>query len=242
MTFSIAGRCGRNGWYGVAIASSSPAVAARCAWVRPGVGAACTQNVTDPRLGPVLLDSMAGGASGRAAIEALTGEARARDAAAGLLGAQDIPPFIEHRQLTAIGRTGRPGVYTGGKALGVHGSCAGDDAVAAGNLLATRTVPAEMVAAFADFENEELPERLLLALETGLKAGGEAGPVRSAGLLVAGEVAWPVVDLRADWHDDPVAQLRATWQVYRPQLADYVTRALDPEAAPSYGVPGDLYR
>jgi hypothetical protein len=27
--------------------------------------------------------------------------------------------------------------------------------------------------------------------------------------------------------------------VYRPQLDDYVTRALDPTAAPSYGVPGD---
>jgi len=29
------------------------------------------------------------------------------------------------------------------------------------------------------------------------------------------------------------------WEVWRPQMDDYVTRALDPSAAPSYGVPGD---
>ena len=29
------------------------------------------------------------------------------------------------------------------------------------------------------------------------------------------------------------------WDVYKPQMADYVTRALKPDAAPSYGVPGD---
>ncbi len=61
MTLSIAGRCARTGQFGVAISSSSPAVAARCAWARAGVGAACTQNITDPRLGTVLLDRMGEG-------------------------------------------------------------------------------------------------------------------------------------------------------------------------------------
>ncbi|MFP3631673.1 DUF1028 domain-containing protein, partial [Burkholderia sp. SIMBA_045] len=28
-------------------------------------------------------------------------------------------------------------------------------------------------------------------------------------------------------------------QAYRPQMQDYLTRALDPTAAPSYGVPGN---
>jgi hypothetical protein len=28
--------------------------------------------------------------------------------------------------------------------------------------------------------------------------------------------------------------------VYKPQMNDYVTRALNPDSAPSYGVPGDL--
>ena len=33
--------------------------------------------------------------------------------------------------------------------------------------------------------------------------------------------------------------LARAWEVYAPQANDYVTRALNPAAAPSYGVPGD---
>ena len=56
MTFSIAGRCAHTGAFGVAIATSSIAVGARCAHVRAGVGAVASQNITDPSLGPLLLD------------------------------------------------------------------------------------------------------------------------------------------------------------------------------------------
>ena len=63
--------------------------------------------------------------------------------------------------------------------------------------------------------------------------------VRSAGVLVTHRVSWPLVDLRVDWADTPIASLRALWEAYRPQMDDYVTRALNPGAAPAYGVPGD---
>jgi uncharacterized Ntn-hydrolase superfamily protein len=77
-------------------------------------------------------------------------------------------------------------------------------------------------------------------MKAGLAAGGEAGPVRSAGLLLVREVPWPVADLRVDWHEtDPIAALSELWQLYKPQLDAYVTRALDPSAAPGFGVPGD---
>ena len=36
VTFSLVGRCARTGMLGVAVSSSSPAVAARCAHVRAG--------------------------------------------------------------------------------------------------------------------------------------------------------------------------------------------------------------
>jgi len=49
-----------------------------------------------------------------------------------------------------------------------------------------------------------------------------------------------VVDLRVDWHERPIAALRALWTEYAPQLDAYVIRALDPDAAPTFGVPGDL--
>jgi uncharacterized Ntn-hydrolase superfamily protein len=53
-------------------------------------------------------------------------------------------------------------------------------------------------------------------------------------------VSWPIVDLRVDWQeDDPVSELQRIWEVYSPQMDDYVLRALSPERAPSFGVPGD---
>ena len=76
-------------------------------------------------------------------------------------------------------------------------------------------------------------------MQAGLAAGGEAGPVRSAGLLMVDRVPWPVADLRVDWHDAPIAELAQLWALWQPQLDAYVTRALDPDAAPSYGVPGE---
>jgi len=45
---------------------------------------------------------------------------------------------------------------------------------------------------------------------------------------------------QVDWHDDPVGELRRLWSVWELQKQDYRTRGLDPTAAPSYGVPGDL--
>ncbi|MFC7503396.1 DUF1028 domain-containing protein, partial [Nocardioides sp. GCM10030258] len=56
VTFSVLATDGR-GAVGIAVTSSSPAVAARCIHLRPGVGGASSQNITDPRLGTELLDA-----------------------------------------------------------------------------------------------------------------------------------------------------------------------------------------
>ena len=75
----------------------------------------------------------------------------------------------------------------------------------------------------------------------GLEAGGEAGDVHSAGLLIVDQQDWPLADLRCDWTENcPISTLSAAWDVYKPQMDDYVTRALNPESARSYGVLGDL--
>ncbi len=96
-----------------------------------------------------------------------------------------------------------------------------------------------MVRAFEAAEGP-LAERLLQAMAAAVEAGGEAGPIHSAGLLVVDRVSWPVVDLRVDWHEtDPVGALAALHALYAPQADAYVTRALNPEAAPSFGVAGD---
>ncbi len=96
-----------------------------------------------------------------------------------------------------------------------------------------------MVGRFTDLPDQELGDRLIAALTEGLRSGGEAGPVHSAGLLVVSDVPWPVTDLRVDWSEDPMAELTALWRLWRPQANAYRLRALDPAWAPSYGVPGD---
>ena len=74
MTFSIAARCAETGMFGLAVSSSSPAVAARCAFARAGVGAVASQNITDPALGERCLDLMAAGSSARLAIDTIVAE------------------------------------------------------------------------------------------------------------------------------------------------------------------------
>lgn len=208
---------------GCAVSSSSQAVGARCLQVRARVGAAASQNITDPRLGPRLLDLLAGGSSPREAIDELVAK----------------EPNVEYRQLTAVDLEGRTAAFSGPKTLGRHATAEGDGAVAAGNLLADTGVVEAMVKAFEGSAGDHLGERLMTALAAGQAAGGEEGAVRAAGLLVAGEVAWPIVDLRVDWHDDPIAELVALWRLWKPQMGSYVTRALDPGGAPSFGVLGN---
>ena len=224
MTFSIAGRCARTGMFGVAITTSSIAVASRCPWARAGVGAVATQNITDPRLGQRGLDLMASGLSASAALERMVAEAHQS----------------EYRQVTIIDRKGETATHTGDKTLGTHAVASGADCVAAGNLLSNRDVPHAMVRSFATHPAMHLGERLLLALQAGQVSGGEMGPVRSAGLLVVNEQPWPLVDLRVDWDEgNPVSTLHRLWDRFQPQMNDYVTRALDPGSAPAFGVPGD---
>jgi uncharacterized Ntn-hydrolase superfamily protein len=222
MTFSIAARCAATGRFAVAVASSSPAVAARCAYARAKVGGVTTQNITDPRLGPRGLDLLALGADAAQACQIL----------------QQTAPHAEFRQLTVIDRHGRTAAYSGSRVLGVHAMAHGRDLVSAGNLLANTGVPAAIVAAF-EASAGDLGQRVVDAMQAGLKAGGEAGPIRSCGLVMVDAVSWHVADLRVDWHDTPLDELAALWSVWQPQLGDYVNRALNPEAAPSYGVPGD---
>ncbi len=224
MTFSIVGRCAETGQLGIAISSSSIAVGARCPWVRGGIGAVSTQNITLPALGPEILDLLEQGASAKEALEkALTTHG-----------------FSQFRQVTVIDHHGATALFTGSEALGLHNAVAGEQCVAAGNLLSSPQVINAMVAAFEGSSGEALADRLLAAMNAAMATGGEAGPVHSAALSVVSDLIWPIVDLRVDWADeDPIGVLGKLWTAYRPQMQDYITRALDPTKAPSYGVPGD---
>ena len=222
MTLSIAAWDESSGQLGAIISSSSPSVSSRCLHWRAGVGIALSQNITDPRLGPRMLSLLADGVEVNAALDAVV----------------HSTPYIGYRQLGLIDARGNTGSYTGSGVLGCFASAEGRHCVAAGNLLATESVPGAMVSSFESSQGS-FGSRLLAALVAGIDAGGEAGPVHSAGMLIGGDPSWPLAELRIDWDDDPVAKMQAGWIVYEPQIEDYITRAYNPQAAPAYGVPGD---
>jgi len=221
VTFSIAATDGQ-GRFGIAVCSSSPAVAARCTHLRDGVGAVSSQNITDPRLGTALLDRLEAGQGAQEALDdvvAMTGS-------------------VDYRQLVVLDARNGAAVFSGTGTLGTFGQGRGAHSVAAGNMLASTAVPQVLCDAF-EAAGGELEERLLAALQAGLAAGGEAGPVSSAGLSVVSGHGWRDTDLRVDWHHDPVGELARLLEVWLPQREDYVVRGLDPASSAGYGVPGD---
>jgi len=224
VTFSIIGRCESSGQLGIAISSSSIAVGARCPWLRAGVGAVSTQNITLPAYGSNILELLAQGVSVEKSLE----QAIANET------------YSAYRQVIVMDATGKTATFSGEKTLGTHNAVRGRQCVAAGNMLHSTQVISAMIAAFEKAQ-DHLADRLLAAMRAALTEGGEAGPVHSAALvLVESGVSWPVVDLRVDWaDDDPIGVLERLWQDYQPQMQDYITRALQPELAPSYGVPGN---
>ena len=224
MTFSIVGHCEKTGMLGVAITTSSICVGARCPHARAGVGAVSTQNITDPALAPALLDRLESGMSASQALGDLIQNMENQ----------------EYRQLIVIDNTGNSACYTGDKILGIHAESKGGHCFAAGNLLARVMVPEAMTGMFNSLPDVHLGERLMKSLEAGLYQGGEMGDVHSAALLVVDRHSFPLVDLRVDWVDvGAISNLRSLWNAYQPQMQDYLTRALNPADAPSYGVPGD---
>jgi uncharacterized Ntn-hydrolase superfamily protein len=212
MTFSIVARCDRTGMYGVAVTSSSIAVASRCAWSRTGTGAVATQNLTNPSLGNLGLDLLGRGLHPEIVRDMLV----------------QADPQPAYRQLLIVGRAGSA-VYTGVSALPLvasftHASCA-----AAGNLLASEDIPAAMGEAFLRRPGQPLAERLISALLAGLAAGGEVRQLQSAGVQVVDREPWPVVDLRVDAAVDPLTRLEELWHAYAPLQAGYVERATEPQ-------------
>ena len=223
MTFSLVARCRETGMFGVAISSSSPAVAARCSYARAGVGAVASQNITDPTLGSRGLDLLSNGASAGETIAVL----------------KRTGAHIDFRQVLVVDDTGGTAIHSGSQALGIWSEARANDVASCGNLLADAQVPQAIVDGFLASQGH-LGDRLIAAMRAGLAAGGEAGPVHSAGMKLVDRVSWPVADLRCDWTEDcPIEAVATAWDVYKPQLDAYLQRAIDPREAPSYGVAGD---
>lgn len=222
MTLSIAAWDETTNQLGAAIASSSISVASRCLHWQSGVGIALSQNITDPRLGPRMLSLLSDGLGVDDTLDRVV---------------QDTA-HIRFRQLALLDNSGNSGHFSGEGTLGCHAAAQRKHCVAAGNLLDNERVPTAMVDAMQQ-RSGSFGTRLLGALLAGVEAGGEVDALHSAAMLIGGEMSWPLVELRIDWDQQPIEKMVEGWKVYEPQIDAYVTRALQPDEAPSYGVAGD---
>ncbi|MER1995880.1 DUF1028 domain-containing protein [Arthrobacter sp. NPDC055585] len=215
MTISIVARCADGSAVGAAVTSSSFSVAARCIRFNPAAGISCSQSITDPRLGDKLLASLAQGDDPAAALETLA----------------ESEPHFEYRQLTVMGFNGAHAGYSGPKVLGRHAVLEGGDHMVAGNMLANPEVLAAVSDAFRADTAAPMALRLVHALQAGQDAGGEVRELRSAGVMVLAGDDWPVVDVRVDWEDQPLARLSDLTSMWLSGSARYRARAYDPREA-----------
>ena len=191
MTWSIVAR-GPGGEFGIAIASRFFAVGMLCPHARSGVGAVATQALVNPHYGPKGLDLLGSGFSPSSVIEKLLSEDEGQN----------------HRQVHIIDAQGRVAAHTGSACVGWCGHYAGEGFSIAGNMLAGPQVIEKTAASYRKNRSMKFAERLIAALQAGEDAGGDKRGKQAAALRIHATEDYPLLELRVDDHEDPVAELR----------------------------------
>lgn len=212
MTFTIVARCQRTGMLGIGTATNSFAVGVRVPFVRERLGAAAIMAIADERLGPTALRLLELGYKAPGAVEQLVLS----------------DPYCEYRQLAIVDDDGHAAARTGANNRDWCGHRLGDGYVVLGNALSGQQVIDAMERTFNADPDEDLEERLMRCIEAGRDAGGQPNGQRSAALLVYDRKSFSRVDLRVDIHDEPEAELRRIFDIYRPAIPYYDMRQVDP--------------
>jgi uncharacterized Ntn-hydrolase superfamily protein len=226
VTASIVARDPDTGELGVAVFTAWPAVGSVVPFAEPGIGAVATQSFVEISFGPRALDLLREGVAATDAVEQLI--------------ASDSKPAT--RQLGVLAANGDAAGFTGESCVPYAGEATGDDCRCQANMMASEGVPETMAEAFDSAEGE-LAVRLLISLEAGQAAGGDARGRISAALLVVppdGERWRRSVDLRVDYSDDPLPELSRALRLHRAftllDLAEERGTAGDTEGAMEAGM------
>ena len=196
MTWSILVRDPATGALGAAVASKFFAVGAVCIHVEGGVAALATQALVNP-------------------LYALHGMPRLREGAdpAVVLGDSVVPdPGGPQRQFHILDARGRIAQHTGADCVTWAGHVRGEDVSVAGNMLAGPAVVRATMDAYLAATGS-MAERLLAAMDAGEAAGGDKRGRQSAALKICTRDPYPDLDIRADDHPDPFAELRRLHRV-----------------------------
>lgn len=205
MTYSIVGADPAAGDVGVAVQSKFLAVGAIVPWAAADAGAVATQALADVTIGPRGLVLLRRGMAPQDCVEALLAGDTLR----------------EQRQFGLVAADGRAASFTGSECFDHASSIVGDGFAAQGNILAGRAVVAGLASGFRDTAGQPLADRLLLALERAQEAGGDRRGQESAALLVVRQGGGyggnhdRMLDLRADDHVTPIAELQRLLALHR---------------------------
>jgi uncharacterized Ntn-hydrolase superfamily protein len=203
-TFSIVAQDPETDEWGVAVASRVFDVGYVVPWMKAGVGAVASQALSNPFLGPRILETLEQGLSAEQALEQV-------------LEADTIP---EQRQVGVVGSRGNSASHTGTGTTAWAGHKTAPYVAAQGNIL---TGPEVVDSMFAVFQRTSGPlaERLLLALEAGENAGGDSRGKQSASLVVLTKrggylgVDDRLVDLKVVDNPEPVQELRRQYELWQ---------------------------
>ena len=222
MTYTVIGVSPGDGRLGIGIATYSLGVGGYCPFFERGVAALSTQAFANPALGPLAAAALREEADPEAVLTRLAAE----------------DPGFAFRQVVIATAAGRVAAHTGPRTRPWSGHVTGDGFAAFGNVLAGEHTVDAIADAWRERADDDLPERLLAALEAGRDAGGQASadgtrlPERSAALIVRGPDIVEDLDLRVDLHDAAVDELRRLYERYRVYLPYYALRARSPAETP----------
>ena len=196
MTWSILVRDPATGALGAAVASRFFAVGAICIQVEGGVAAMATQALVNPMHFPPAWPRL-----------------RAREAPQAIL--DDLlrgDPGGDQRQCHILDASGRIAQHTGAGCVTWAGMVRGLDISVAGNMLAGPQVVQATLDGF-QAATGDLALRLIAAMEAGEAVGGDKRGKQSAALKICTTDPYPDLDIRADDHADPLAELRRLHRV-----------------------------
>ncbi|MGH3265992.1 MAG: DUF1028 domain-containing protein [Trebonia sp.] len=217
MTWSILARDPATGALGAAVASRFFAVGGICLAVEGRVAALSTQALVNPLYAIEAMKRLRADEAPQAVLDALTGS----------------DPGGAQRQLHILDADGRIAQHTGADCIGWAGHVRGADVSVAGNMLAGEAVVRRTMEAFLAASGP-FAERLLSAMEAGEAAGGDKRGRQSAALRICTNDPYPDLDIRADDHPDPLAELRRLYRVSLERFA--VFRRFLPGADSPFGV------
>ena len=177
-----------------------------------------SQALPNPELGARALMLLGQGHRARSVVEMLVG----------------MDQSIDQRQLQVIDSDGGTAAHTGANCVDWCGNLTEDGVSVAGNMLAGPQVIAETLAAYKANPGLPIVERLLAAMQAGEDAGGDKRGKQAAALRIQGPECYARLDLRADDHADPLAELRRLYAVAQERFIPF--SASLPNRARPYGI------